>query len=111
MKMNRNAGRCAFHFAASAFAPRGVTLCLAIGSTLIASAADAPSKPKETLPAGVEITAVEILPASIELTNQYEYAQVLLTGKLASGEQIDLTRMASTAGTGDVVSIWPTGVV
>ena len=90
-------------------------VCGALGAVLAlataASAADATAKPKEALPPGIELTSIEVQPQSIELGTKYAYAQVLVTGRLASGEQIDLTRMANVSGASDVVTVSPTGVV
>ncbi len=74
-------------------------------------AADVAAKPKEKLPPGVAVTAVAVQPESIQLDNQYAYVQVLITGRLASGEQIDLTRMAEVSGSTDLATVSPTGVV
>jgi hypothetical protein len=76
-----------------------------------ARAADAPAKPKETLPAGVELVSIDVEPAAINLENAYAYAQVLLTGRLAGGVQIDLTRMADVVAPDGLVTISPAGVV
>jgi hypothetical protein len=47
----------------------------------------------EKLPPGAKLVKIEAQPARIELKNPYDYAQLLLTGQLASGERIDVTRM------------------
>ncbi len=49
---------------------------------------------KETLPAGAKLVKIEAQPADVTLTNQFQYAQVILTGVLETGERIDVTRMA-----------------
>src|SRR5688572_1151858 len=82
-----------------------------LGSLLIAGAGSthaADEKPQ--LPAGAQLLAIEATPSTIELGNKFEYAQVLLTGKLASGEQIDVTRMA-TIHSPECAKITPTGLV
>src|SRR5438128_2708579 len=49
--------------------------------------------PSEKLPEGMQLVSLEAAPARIELANRYAYAQLLMTGVLASGERIDVTRM------------------
>ena len=77
----------------------------------VAQAADVAARPKEKLPPGVAIAAVEVQPKSIDLANQYAYVQVLITGRLASGEQIDLTRIAEVSGATNLATVSPSGVV
>ena len=48
----------------------------------------------EKLPAGIAIVAVEAFPPQIELKSKYDYRQLLLTGKTATGELVDVTRIA-----------------
>ena len=99
-----------FHSVARRIAVSGA-LCAVLAYGAVASAADAVAKPKETLPAEIKLAAVEVQPTSIDLGTKYAYAQVLVTGRLASGEQIDLTRMATVSGASELVSVSPTGVV
>jgi hypothetical protein len=48
----------------------------------------------EALPPGAKLVSIEAAPAAVELTNRFAYAQLVLTGHLATGEKIDVTRMA-----------------
>src|SRR5665213_1390895 len=48
----------------------------------------------ETLPPGAKLVKIEAQPANINLTTPYQYAQVVLTGVLETGERLDVTRMA-----------------
>ena len=48
----------------------------------------------ETLPPGAKLVKIEALPANVTLTTPYQYAQVVLTGVLDTGERLDVTRMA-----------------
>lgn len=64
-----------------------------------------PSAASEKLPEGMTIVAVEALPESIELTNRYDYRQLLLTGKTAAGELVDVTRIATLDSAPDWVQI------
>ena len=47
----------------------------------------------EKIPAGLTLESLEINPARVELQQKSDVAQLLITGWLESGEQIDVTRM------------------
>ena len=47
----------------------------------------------EVLPKGASLASLEVVPKEIRLSNRFAYVQLLVTGKLASGETIDVTRM------------------
>jgi hypothetical protein len=66
---------------------------------------------QEQLPAGLNVSSIEARPASVELKGRFEYRQLLITGKLDSGETVDLTRMAKVAQAGKVASVNGEGVV
>ncbi|HVS36143.1 MAG TPA: DUF1553 domain-containing protein [Gemmataceae bacterium] len=72
-----------------------------LGLTLAAVAALAcaaqAEETKETLPVSAKLVRIEAQPASITLTNRFEYAQLVLTGVLDDGQQLDVTRMADVA--------------
>ncbi len=59
-----------------------------------AALAGAPVRADEKLPPGAKLVKIEAQPTRIELKNPYDYAQLLLTGRLASGELVDVTRLA-----------------
>src|SRR5204862_21764 len=80
-------------------------------SLLPAASAFAAVAPKEKLPAGAKVLAVEARPAAVDLKHQYAYAQLVLTGRLESGERIDVTRMAETTLPGELVTVSTTGLV
>jgi hypothetical protein len=84
--------------------------CLACVVSL-AVAGLASAAPKETLPEGTKVVSLEATPATIALGNKYAYTQVLLSAQLASGDHIDVTRMAETVVSGDLATVSPTGVV
>lgn len=65
----------------------------------------------ETIPSGVQVTSIESHPASIELNHRYDYRQVLLLGKTAGGEVVDLTRAAQLVQPAAFVSVSPNGIV
>src|SRR5678816_2326043 len=48
---------------------------------------------QEQLPAGLNVVSMEVKPAAVELKHEFDYRQVLVTGKLSTGESVDLTRM------------------
>jgi mono/diheme cytochrome c family protein len=60
-----------------------------------------PAKERELLPAD-KLLEIEVMPAQIKLTNQRDYAQLVVTAVYASGQRCDVTRLAqfkSTAAT------------
>ena len=60
----------------------------------------------ESLAAGAVLTSIEVQPATIKITKPNEYAQVLITAKLADGTSTDVTRMAKLSFQGgDLVEI------
>jgi hypothetical protein len=64
------------------FSGNGVRLATAV-------AADAPA---ETLPDGVKVTSLEAYPTTLELRSRFDYRQLLVLGRTAEGELVDLTR-------------------
>ena len=65
----------------------------------------------ETLPDGTTVTAVEAIPAMIQLAGTTAYTQVLINGVLNTGEKVDLTRMAKYQLDGGVATVSPQGRV
>ena len=49
----------------------------------------------EALPKGAEVTALAVEPAAIRLSSRTEHVQLIVTAKLASGEDADVTRLAT----------------
>ncbi|HZL87062.1 MAG TPA: DUF1549 and DUF1553 domain-containing protein [Pirellulaceae bacterium] len=84
-----------------------VSLPLALALMLIGSFANG----QEQLPAGLNVVSIEARPAAVELKGRFEYRQLLITGKLDSGETVDLTRMAKVTQAGKVASVNAEGVV
>ena len=66
---------------------------------------------QEPLPPGMKVVKVEAQPAAITLKHRFDYAQLLLTGQLETGERIDVTRMARIDGPAHLVRVSPTGLV
>src|SRR4051794_40995369 len=73
------------------------------------NAADEP--PKEKLPEGVSVVAIEARPQRVELKHKFDYRQLLISGKLDSGETVDLTRMAKATVSGSAVSVSSDGLI
>jgi hypothetical protein len=82
--------------------------CLALLGA-VGARADGPAP--EKLPPGAKLAKIEAQPARIELKHPYEYAQLVLTGVLASGERLDITRMARLEVPAGLAKASPTGQV
>src|SRR5436305_15273334 len=82
-------------------------LLLVLAGSDYAVAADA----KESLPQGAQLVALEVHPKAIDLKHHFDYAQLLVTAKLASGDQIDATRMVAVQAPDKVAAISPRGIV
>jgi len=54
--------------------------------------------PSEKLPPNAKLTRIEATPAAIDVRSPFEYAQIIITGTLHTGERIDVTRMVTFAG-------------
>ena len=52
---------------------------------------------KEALPPGAKILSLEIAPAAVKLHGCFDAVQLLVTAKLANGDTIDVTRLATYA--------------
>jgi hypothetical protein len=78
--------------------------------TLLASMGMAAEAP-EALPPGAKVVKLEVQPLRIELKSPFEYRQVLLTAQLATGERLDVTRLAQRSAPSQLVRLSPTGVV
>lgn len=87
----------------------GLSLFVGLGSLPVH--ADEPLAAKESLPEAIQVVSVESFPPSIELTDRFAYRQLLVTGRTAAGETVDLTRMVELASPAQFVSVSPTGVV
>ncbi|HEX4609179.1 MAG TPA: DUF1549 domain-containing protein [Urbifossiella sp.] len=76
----------------------------AVAALLLAAAPAFAQQPAaETLPPGAVVAALEARPSAVSLDGPFQYAQVLVTARLESGEVIDATRFAAFA--------LPTGLV
>jgi hypothetical protein len=78
---------------------------------LALTGARARAEVKEKLPPGAKLLRIEAQPATLEFKRPFEYRQLLLTGDLATGERIDVTRMAQLEKPDSVVSVSERGLV
>lgn len=70
-----------------------------------ASATDEASLPAEAIPPGSKLVSIAAEPPVIELNERFCYRQLLLTGKLDTGEEIDVTRLAQLASVPEIVDV------
>jgi hypothetical protein len=82
--------RSLFHFSLLVCA---LVLPLPGRANALEAAANRPAQP-ETLPAGAQVTALEILPPAVVLNGKYDYAQLVVLARLATGDTADVTRLA-----------------
>ncbi len=66
---------------------------------------------KQSLPANDPLVSIDVQPARIALAKRFDTAQFLVTGKLKSGNLVDVTRLAKFTPSGDVAQVSPTGLV
>lgn len=60
----------------------------------VLSLTDVDPLPLETLPKDADVVALEVEPSAIEFESASDYAQLIVTARLASGESLDATRLA-----------------
>jgi len=65
---------------------------------------------QEKLPAGTKVARLEVTPARVDLVGPYAYNQVIVTAVTATGERLDVTRLAKFDAPA-AVAVSPTGVV
>ena len=64
----------------------------------------------ESLPDNAKVVSLEVQPAQIKITRPNDYAQLLVTAKLDSGDTADVTRMAKFTIKPDAAEISPRGI-
>jgi WD40 repeat protein/mono/diheme cytochrome c family protein len=74
-------------------------------------AAPAKGKPAKAFSALAQVQGLEVQPASIRLVNRLDYAQIVVTARLRSGDRVDVTRHVRAELSGPVASIAPPGLV
>lgn len=99
MKFLFNFALCALLFGA----PRAALFANALEPEKLKPAAP------EALPAGAQVASIEVEPLKVTLGSKYESAQVLVTARLASGEALDVTRIARLQVAGEMASVSPLG--
>lgn len=65
----------------------------------------------ESLPEGLKIVSMEAIPAKIDLKDRFDNRQLLVLGKLDTGETVDMTRIAKQSQQGEAAILTPTGNV
>ena len=65
----------------------------------------------EILPKEAALVALDVQPREIRLSNRFAYVQLLVTGRLASGETIDATRMVEPRLSADIAAVSRSGLV
>jgi len=65
----------------------------------------------EVLPKEATLAALDVQPREIRLSNKFAYVQLLVTGKVASGETIDATRMVEPRISTDIAAVSRSGLV
>ncbi|HEV3005911.1 MAG TPA: DUF1549 domain-containing protein, partial [Pirellulales bacterium] len=89
----------------------GILLAITSLPVAAAQAEETADRAPEQLPAGATVVALEAFPAAVQLKHPYDYAQLLVTGVLQTGERFDVTRVAQVAAPEALVSVSPTGQV
>lgn len=69
------------------------------------------SLPQETLAAEARIVSIECQPPAISLSGPFAATQLLVTGRTASGEAVDLTRTVKVTLSKPLAVVSPTGLV
>jgi WD40 repeat protein len=65
----------------------------------------------EVLPKDASLASLEVLPAEVRLSNRFAYVQLLVTGKLATGEMLDVTRMVETTLSAGIIDASRSGLI
>ena len=83
--------------------------------TFAAAPAMAPAAPalaaKEALPPGAKSLSLAIAPAAVQLHGCFDAVQLLVTAKLANGDTVDVTRLATYAVAAPAATVTATGQV
>src|SRR5262249_32213374 len=89
---------------------------LSVQAPAAAATADGAHQPTETaapetLPNGAKLTGLLVQPTAIPLQNKFDSAQLVVTGRLDTGDALDLTRAAEFRLSADVAEVSRTGTV
>jgi WD40 repeat protein len=98
---------------AKQFTPAPITAAPAALANAQPSVARRPSEPlpTEVLPADSKVVQLDVQPQSINLANRSDYAQLLVTAQLDSGETLDVTRIIAAELSSKIVEVTATGLV
>jgi len=86
------------------------------GGESVASTASAPPKldepvEAEKLPSDVTLESLAVYPPKVDLDSAYAYSQLVVTGTLAGGETLDVTRAVEFQASGGVADVTRSGLV
>jgi hypothetical protein len=93
----------------SAVASVAISPMIARGNA-IEAAPPRPATP-ESLPPGAVVTKLEVLPPTVALKGRYAYAQIVVLARLATGDTVDVTRIARFTPPPAMATISATGKV
>ncbi|MDR3638179.1 MAG: DUF1553 domain-containing protein [Isosphaeraceae bacterium] len=95
------------------FAPAPLGPQTSLGQGALTAIAPPPAEPAETetLPPGAKVVGLEVQPAAVNLIQSFDYAQILVTAKLDSGDRVDVTRMVKAEAPANLVDFSLTGVI
>jgi WD40 repeat protein len=65
----------------------------------------------ELLPKDAKLVALEVQPSEVHLSGKYDYVQLVLSGKLANGDTVDLTRMAKRSWSTPIAEVTAGGLI
>ena len=82
---------------------------MALAAALVVVASE--GRTQEKLPPGAKLVRIEAQPPAISLKYPFAYAQLLVTGQLAGGERVDVTRMVQLEAPANLIAVSPTGLV
>jgi WD40 repeat protein/mono/diheme cytochrome c family protein len=65
----------------------------------------------EQLPKGTSVESLAVKPEKVELHSPFDYAQLVVSARLNTGETIDVSRMVKAEAAGDLVAVSASGLV
>src|SRR5690348_11829475 len=88
-----------------------IHLCFICGCLCLSIAVGEDEATREKVPDGLRVVSIEARPESLALKHKFDYRQLLVTGKLETGETVDLTRLAKATVKGSAVTVSDDGLV
>jgi len=95
---------------ATKLCPSLVTMWLIAGVCFFLSSATR-AVADAAIPEGMKVVGVSVWPTELKLSGPLTYRQILVTGKTAAGQSLDLTRAVKLAQAAKIVTLSPTGMV